>query len=163
MNWVDIIVVILLILGFLGGLKDGAVKSFSSLVALLIAIPATAFSYRLLASVLSFLPGEDWQNFLGFFITMGIIIAVLHLIFFIPRKIIGGIWKEGILFRLLGGVFNLVGGIIGMVVFTLLVQSYPIFDWLEGWISGSGVLSALVNAFSFVQIMLPEALQGTIL
>ncbi len=163
MNWIDIVVIILLIISFLGGLKEGAVKTLSSLVALLIAIPVTTFSYRLLASVLSFLPGENWQNFLGFFITMGIIIAVLHLVFFIPRKIIGGIWKEGILFRLLGGVFNLVGAIIGMVVFVLVVQSYPIFDWLEGWVSGSGILSALVNAFSFIQIMLPEAFKATIL
>lgn len=162
MNWVDIVAIILLILSFLGGLKEGAVKTLSSLVALLIAIPATTFSYRLLASVLSFLPGEDWENFLGFFITLGIITAILHLVFFIPRKIIGGIWKEGILFRLLGGVFNLVGGIIGMVVFVLVVQACPIFDWLSRWVSGSGILATLVNAFSFIQLMLPEAFRGTL-
>jgi uncharacterized membrane protein required for colicin V production len=162
MNWVDIVVIILLILSFLGGLKEGAVKALSSLVSLLIAIPVTTFCYRLLAAVLSFLPGENWENFLGFFITLGIITAILHLIFFIPRKIIGTIWKEGILFRLLGGVFNLLGGIIGMVVFALAVQAYPIFDWLERWVSGSGVLATLVNTFSFVQLMLPEAFKGTL-
>jgi hypothetical protein len=58
---------------------------------------------------------------------------------------------------------NLVGAIIGMAVFALLVQAYPIFDWLSRWVSDSGILSALVNAFSFVQLMLPEAFKGTIL
>jgi len=125
---VDIIVVILLILSFLGGLKDGTVKTGSSLVALIISIPLTTFSYKVLASLLSFLPGDTWQNFLGFFITMGIISIILHIVFFLPRKLIGAVWKKGIFSRLLGGALSLVGAIIGMVVFVLLVQTYPIFD-----------------------------------
>ena len=61
MGWiVDIIVIIILILSFVGGLKDGAVKSFFSLLALVIAIPLTGLSYRLLATILSFLPGTNW-------------------------------------------------------------------------------------------------------
>jgi uncharacterized membrane protein required for colicin V production len=161
MNWVDIVVVILLILSFLGGLKEGAVKSLSSLVALLIAIPLAGLGYRLLASLLSFLPGENWENFLGFFITLGIITAILHLVFFIPRKLIGAIWKKGVFYRVLGGVFNLLGSIIGFVVFTLVVQSYPIFDWLARWVSDSGVLAGLASAFGFVHMMLPAAFKAT--
>lgn len=163
MNWVDIVVIILLILSFLGGLKEGAVRTASSLVALLIAIPLAGLGYRLLASLLSFLPGDNWENFFGFFITMGIIIAVLHLIFFLPRKIIGKIWQAGVLFRVLGGVFNLAGAMIGMVVFTLVVQAYPIFDWLESWVSSSGILSALVTAFGVIKLMLPAAFKSTLL
>ncbi len=163
MNWVDIVVVILLVLGFLGGLKEGAVKSLSSLVAMLVAIPLAGLSYQLLASLLSFLPGENWENFLGFFITMGIISVILHLIFFLPRKLIGAVWKKGVFYRVLGAVFNLLGSIIGMVVFTLVVQAYPIFDWLERWVSGSGVLAGLASAFSFIQFLLPGAFRGNLL
>lgn len=163
MNWVDIVVIILLILSFVGGLAQGAVRAASSLVALIIAIPLAGYSYRLLASLLSFLPGDSWENFLGFFITMGIIIAVLHLIFFIPRKIVGKIWTAGVFYRVLGGVFSLLGAIVGMVVFALVVQSYPIFDWLARWVSDSGVLSGLVNAFSVIQFMLPAAFKVTLL
>lgn len=159
---VDIIVVILLILSFLGGMKDGAVKTGSSLVALIISIPLTTFSYKVLASLLSFLPGENWGNFLGFFITMGIISLILHIVFFLPRKLIGAIWKKGVFFRLLGGALSLVGAIIGMIVFVLLVQTYPIFDWLARWVSGSDVLAGLVNAFSFVRLLLPEAFKSSI-
>jgi uncharacterized membrane protein required for colicin V production len=162
-NWVDIIVIILLILSFLGGMKEGAVKTASSLVAMLIAIPLAGLSYRLIASLLSFLPGDNWENFLGFFITMGIITVILHLIFLLPGKIIGAIWKKGVFFRVLGGALNLIGTMIGMAVFTLIVQAYPIFDWLERWVSSSSVLSALVDAFGFIQIMLPAAFKGTLL
>ena len=85
MNWVDIIVIILLILGLLGGLKEGAVKAFSSLMAMYIAVFISGLSYGLLASLLAFLP-YNWSNFLGFFFTAGIISVILHFVFFIPRK-----------------------------------------------------------------------------
>jgi uncharacterized membrane protein required for colicin V production len=163
MSWIiDIFVIIILILSFIGGLKDGAVKSFFSLLALIIAIPLAGLSYRLLATLLSFLPGINWENFIGFFITFGIIIAILHLIFLLPRKIIQKIWKKGCLFRLLGGFLNTFGAGIGMVVFTLLLRAYPIFDWLERWVSSSGVLMWLVKALGFVQSMLPELFQQVI-
>ena len=159
MHWFDIIVIIILILTFFGGIKDGAVKTFSSLVALIIAIPAAGASYRLIASLLSFLPGENWENFFGFFITMGIISVILHLIFLLPRKFTQKIWKKGMLFRLLGGVLNLFGTAIGFTVFALVLRAYPIFDWLASWFSSSGVLTWLVDKFGFVQAMLPEALK----
>lgn len=156
MNWVDIIVIILLVISFLGGMKDGAVKNFFSLLILIIAIPLTGLSYRLIAAILSFLPGTNWENFIGFFVTMVIISIILHVILFLPRRITQSIWKKGILFRLLGGAFNILSAIIGMVVFTLVLLSFPIFDWLERWVSGSGVLTSLVDSFGFVESMLPE-------
>jgi len=155
MHWIDIIVIIILILTFIGGLKEGAVKNFFSLVALIIAIPLTGLSYRLIASIFSFLPGTNWENFLGFFITMGIISVILHFIFLLPRKFIQKIWKKGCLFRLLGGVLNLFEGAIGLTVLTLVLRAYPIFDWLERWVSSSGILMWLVDKFGFVQAMLP--------
>ena len=162
MSWIiDIVVIIILILTLLGGLKDGAVKSFFSLIALIIAIPLTGLSYHLLAAILSFLPGTNWENFFGFFITMAIISVILQLIFLLPRKIVQKIWKKGVLFRLLGAVLNVLNAIIGFTVFALVLMAYPIFDWLERWVSSSGVLMSLVDKFGFVQAMLPEILHKT--
>ena len=160
MNWVDIVVIIILILSFLGGMKEGAVKNFFSLVALIIAILLARFSYSLIANLLSFLPGTNWENFFGFFITMGIISVILQLIFLLPRKIIQKIWKKGILFRLLGGVLNIFGASIGMVVFMLVLRAYPIFDWLERFVSDSAILMWLAENIGFVPAMLPEAFQN---
>jgi len=61
------------------------------------------------------------------------------------------------LFRLFGGVLNTINAGIGMVVFTLVLLAYPIFDWLARWVAGSGVLASLLNIFNFVHAMLPEA------
>ena len=159
MNWVDIVVIIILALSFVGGLKEGAVKSFFSLIALIIAIPLTGVSYRLIATILSFLPGTNWENFFGFCITMAIISVILHFIFLLPRKFIQKIWKKGCLFRLLGGILNAFGASIGMVVLALVLRAYPIFDWLERWASSSGILMWLVDKYGFVQAMLPEVFQ----
>ena len=66
MIWVSIIALIILFFSFIGGLKEGAVKGFFSFITLIIAIPITGMSYPLLADILSFLPGQDWENFIGF-------------------------------------------------------------------------------------------------
>lgn len=160
MSWVDLIVIIILILAFVGGMKDGAVKSFFQLLALIIAIPLTGVSYHLIAGILSFLPGTNWENFFGFFITMAIISVILHLITLLPRKIIQKIWKKGCLFKLLGGLLNLFGAAISFTVFTLVLRAYPIFDWLERWASGSGILMWLAEHFGFVSAMLPDVFQN---
>jgi uncharacterized membrane protein required for colicin V production len=160
MIWVNLIAVLILIFSLVGGLREGAVRQFFNLLALIIAIPLTGLSYHLLTNLLSFLPGENWGNFIGFFITLAIISVILHLIALLPRKIVQKIWRGGLLFRLLGGALNVVNASIGMVVFTLVLLAYPIFDWLERWVAGSGVLISMVNIFAFVQSMLPQVFQS---
>jgi len=152
---VSILVVVVLIASLFGGAKEGAVRNAFSLLALLIGIPLTGLSYRLLATVLSFLPGENWENFIGFFVTMGLIILLLYLVFLVPRKFIQLTWKQGFLFRLIGGVLNLFNAALGMVVFTLLLEAYPIFGWLEGAVASSAVVTWLTANLGFVGAMLP--------
>ena len=160
MIWVNIIAVLILLLSLFGGLREGAVKQFFNLVMLLIAIPLTGFSYHLLAKLLSFLPGENWENFIGFFITLAIISVILHLIALLPRRLVQKIWRRGLFFRLIGGALNLVNASIGMVVFTLVLLAYPIFGWLERAVANSGVLASLVEIFGFVQSILPQVFQS---
>ena len=160
MIWVSIIASLILLFSLIGGLKEGAVKQFFSLIALLIAIPVAGISYHLLADLLSFIPGENWENFLGFFIVFGIVIAILQLAFLLPRRLIQKIWKRGLLYRLLGSVLSVVNASIGLVVFALVLFAFPIFDWLGRWVAGSSVMSFLVQIFSFIQALLPEEFQA---
>jgi len=159
MIWVNILAVIILFFSFIGGLKEGAVKSFFSLIALIIAIPLTGVSYHLLANVISFLPGENWPNFVGFFVTLALISIILYFVLLLPRKLTQKAWDKGVLFRLVGGILNILNAAIGMVVFTLLLQAYPIIGWLGQAVTDSSVLTWLVVHLSFVQAMLPEIFQ----
>ena len=157
---VDILAVIILILSFFGGLKEGAVKHFFNLIVLIVAILVAGLCYHLIAIFLSFLPGTNWENFVGFFIALALVSVILHFMILLPRKIAQKVWRKGTLFRLLGGALNIVSASIGMVVFALTVGAYPIFGWLERAVTGSGVLTWLAELLSFVQAMLPEAFQN---
>jgi uncharacterized membrane protein required for colicin V production len=156
MIWVSIIASLILLFSLIGGIKEGAVKQFFSLIALLIAIPIAGVSYHLLAGLLSFIPGENWENFVGFFIMMAVVSVALHFIFLLPRSFFEKAWNKGLLFWVIGAVFNIFNVALGMVVFALVLHAYPIFDWLERAVSGSDVIIWLVSHLSFVQSVLPE-------
>jgi len=156
MIWVNIFASLILFFSLIGGLKEGAVKQLFSLIALLIAIPLAGISYHLLAGLLSFIPGENWENFIGFFIMLVVVSIILHFVFLLPRKFLQKVWKQGLLFRLIGAAFNIFNATIGMVVFALVLGAYPIFDWLERAVTGSVILNWLVSQLSFVQAVLPE-------
>ncbi len=155
MVWVNIIAVIILFFSFVGGLKEGAVRNFFALITVLIAIPLAGVSFNLLASLFSFLPGENWENFIGFYITMSLIILILFLLFFMLRRFIQLVWKKGVIFRLVGGILHLLNSSIGIVVFALVIGAYPVFGWLQQAVSGSVVLDWLIINLSFIKAMLP--------
>jgi len=156
MIWVNIIASLILLFSLIGGLREGAVKQLFYLIALFIAIPLAGISYHLLANLLSFIPGENWENFLGFFIMLALISVILYFVFLLPRRFAQKVWKKELLFRLIGAALNIFNATIGMVVFTLVLGAYPIFGWLEQAVTGSGILTWLVVHLSFVQAMLPE-------
>ena len=161
MEWlVSLFVLFILLVSVFAGLKEGAVKHFFNLVAVLIAIFIAGLFYHLIAGLLSFLPGENWENFISFFIAWGIVAAILQLAFLLPRRIINKIWKRGLLYRLLGGALSAVNASIGLVVLALAMNAFPIFDWLARWVTGSGVMSSLVNIFGFIQALLPEVFRA---
>jgi uncharacterized membrane protein required for colicin V production len=157
MEWlVSLFVLFVLIASVFAGLKEGAVKHFFNLVAVLIAIFIGGLYYHLIARLLSFIPGENWESFIGYFIAFAIVVVIFQLAALLPRKIINKIWKRGLLYRLLGGAMNVVNAAIGLTLFALVLNAFPIFDWLARWVAGSSVIASLVNIFGFIQVLLPE-------
>ena len=153
---VSIIAALLLFFSLINGFKDGALKQAVSIISLLIAIPLTGLCYHWLASLFSFIPGENWENFLGFIITMGIIIVAFYFILLVPRKHFEKSWKEGPLFRMIGAALGFLNTAIGMVLFAVVLNAYPIFDWLQRAVSGSDVINWLGSWLGFIQYMLPS-------
>lgn len=151
---VSIVAGLILFFSFIGGLKEGAVKSFFSLIALIIALPISGRYYQIIANLLSFLPGENWQNFIGFFITLAIASVILHFIFFMPRKMFQMLWSKGCLSSLVGGILNLFSSAVGLTMLTLVLLAFPVWGWLEEAVKQSGILNWLVINFSFVQTLL---------
>jgi uncharacterized membrane protein required for colicin V production len=156
MVWVDVMAALILIFSFIGGLKEGAVKSFFALVAMFIAIPLTGFLYGYVVEVFFFIPSETWRNFLGFFGAYIIISVLLAIVFMIPRHLLGNVWDKGVLSPLLGGLFSLIVGGISLVLLRIVVHTFPIFDWLDYILVHSSVISWLTAYLDFIRLMLPE-------
>lgn len=156
MVWVSIVAGLIMFFSFLAGVKDGMVKAGFSLLVTIIAIPIAGAFYGVLAKLLSFLPGDTWEHFLGFFIAFGVVCAVLSLLAILPRKIIDKLWPKIFPFRLLGGIFNLVNSAIGLTVFALTLGAFPIWHWLAEAVTEAGVIVWLVNLLGFVQGLMPE-------
>lgn len=152
---ISIIAGFILFFSFIGGFMQGAVKSFFSLVSFIVAVPIAAHFYTYIADLLSFLNSRNWENFLGFFITLGIVSIILHFIFFLPRRIMDKAWPHGVFNRFLGGVLNLLSAAIGLVVFAIVLTEYPIWDWLYRAVAGSAVIDWLVSTLSFVRYFFP--------
>jgi uncharacterized membrane protein required for colicin V production len=162
MIWVEIIITLLYILTFIGGLKEGVAKSLFSLVTLIIAIPVTGYFYTMLAGVFTFIPDEIWANFLAFMVTFIIASIILSLIFLIPRRILEAAWPKGFISSILGGIFSIMGFSISLVLFAILINTYPIFDWLTQLLISSQILNWLLHTFDFIQFMLPEVFRNSI-
>lgn len=156
MIWVDIVISILYVFIFIGGLKQGAIKSGFSLLSLIIAIPLTGLLYHFLTGAFSFLNNNIWANFLGFVITLVIISIILSLIFLIPRKLMGAA-NVGIISAIFGGLINIIGFSLALTLFVILIKTYPIWDWLVQVLSGSQIVIFLLKVSGFIRFMLPEA------
>ena len=152
---VTVLAVLVLFFSFLGGLREGAVKSFFSVLSLIIALPVTSAFFHIIASLLSFLPGQDWENFLGFFVTLAIVTAILHLIFWLPRRLLGKILDVGCLSNIIGACINLFSAAIGLTVLSLVLIAFPVWGWLAEAIRNSSVLVWLISHLVFVQYLLP--------
>ncbi|MFC1958402.1 hypothetical protein ACFLV6_00545 [Chloroflexota bacterium] len=143
---------------FIVGLKERVVTNAGALVAHLIAIPLAGISYHLLASLFSFLPGDSWENLVGFFAAKYLIIAILYFPFlFFARRLFKKVWKKGIFVRLIGGVLTTLNSAIGMVTLVVAVEAFSISGWLGQVLLGSSFLDWLVTNLSFVKSMLPFA------
>jgi uncharacterized membrane protein required for colicin V production len=160
MRWIDILIIVILAFSFLGGIRAGAINALFSIVVFIIAVTITGFYYRFVASWLSFLPGENWANFFGFLIAIIVVSIIISIICFFPRQFIRSIWNGGGFFNLVGGVLNVVNSAMGLVVFTFLLQTYPIVPWLNGILAESTVLTWLASYLDFLRVLLPETFRG---
>jgi len=156
---VSVLAVLGLLFSIVMGLREGAVKQLFTLLATLIAIPVAGVAYKGLANILSFIPGQNWEGFIAFFIMMAVVSIVLNFVFILPGRALKKAWPGGLFYCVLGAIFSLVNAILGIVVFALVLHAYPIFSGLEQAVSGSPVVSFLVSAFSCVQAVLPEVLR----
>jgi membrane protein required for colicin V production len=123
MNWIDAVIVIVLILSMAGGFINGLVKEIASLAALILGIwGAIKFSTFTAGKLYDYfdMTGQ-FVGIIAFIITFGIIVVVIHFIGIIADKIINSI-SLGFVNRLLGIAFGLIKTVIIMSVFFVVLN-----------------------------------------
>lgn len=123
MNWIDAVIVIVLILSMAGGFINGLVKEIASLAALILGIwGAIKFSTFTAGKLYDYfdMTGQ-FVGIIAFIITFGIIVVVIHFIGIVADKIINSI-SLGFVNRLLGIAFGLIKTVIIMSVFFVVLN-----------------------------------------
>jgi uncharacterized membrane protein required for colicin V production len=156
---INLIAILILVFSLVGGFFQGGIKSFFSIVSYLIALPIAGYFYSYVAGMLSFIPGENWENFLGFVIVIGIVSVILHFVFLLPRKILDKVIEKGVISRFVGGFLTFLNACIGLTVFALLINAFPVWIWLQIEMANSAVIKLLISVFVLVQGLLPEIMR----
>ena len=151
---IDLIVALILVFSFIGGLKGGAVREFFGLLAFIIALSLTGAFTAYIWGWMSFVPDYLWRSFFTFLVTMGIILLILHLVFLLPRYLLDKVWNGGFIWYALGGIFGLLNTALGLVLMVTLFDIYPVLGWLSDLLAASNLLNWLVSSFGSIILSL---------
>ena len=151
MNWLDIVIIVVLVASIFIGGKNGLIKSLLSLVGLCVGISLAGRYYLTLAERLAFIPQEKAAHVVAFaIILLGVMVAAA-LLGWLLTKIISAVmlgWLNG-----LGGmVFGLV---IGALSVSTLLAIWVKFLGMNQVVSNSGLASLLLNQLPVVLALLP--------
>lgn len=151
MNWLDIVIIVVLVASIFIGGKTGLIKSLLSLAGLVAGINLAGRYYLTLAERLTFIPQEKAAHIVAFALILIGVMVVAALVGWILTKIISAVmlgWVNG-----LGGmVFGLV--MAGLSVSTLLAI-WVKFLGMNQVISDSGLASLLLNQLPVILALLP--------
>jgi membrane protein required for colicin V production len=124
MNWLDAIIVVILILSLVMGFINGLVKEVASLAALILgiwgAIRFSAFTAEKLYDYFD-MTGR-YVGIIAFLVTFGIIVVIIHFIGILADKVVNAA-SLGFVNRILGIVFGLLKSVLIMSVFFVILNA----------------------------------------
>jgi len=124
MNWLDAIIVIILILSLVTGFINGLVKEVASLAALILGIwGAIKFSTFTAGKLYDYFDMTGhYVGIIAFLVTFGIIVVIIHFIGILADKIVSAA-SLGFINRILGIVFGLLKAVLIMSVFFVVLNA----------------------------------------
>jgi membrane protein required for colicin V production len=124
MNWIDLVIVVILILSMVSGFINGLIKEVASLAALILGIwGAIKFSSYTAAKLYDYFDmSGHYVGIIAFLITFGIIVVIIHFVGILADKIADAA-ALGFVNRLLGIVFGLFKTVLIMSVFFVVVNA----------------------------------------
>ena len=124
MNWLDAIIVVILILSLVTGFINGLVKEVASLAALILGIwGAIRFSTFTAEKLYDYFDMTGrYVGVIAFLITFGIIVIIIHFIGILADKVVSAA-SLGFINRILGILFGLIKSMLIMSVFFVVLNA----------------------------------------
>ena len=152
MNWLDIVIIVVMVLSAFGGLKNGLIRAVLSLAGLIVGVVLAGRYYMLLSEQLAFIPQDNIARIVAFaiiLIGMMIIAGLLAslLTWTVSAVMLGWVNRIG------GAIFGLVlGGIFCGAILAIWVK----FLGVQSIIIESAMANMLLDFFPVVLALLPE-------
>jgi membrane protein required for colicin V production len=127
MNWLDIIIFCILGLLIINGIRKGFILSLASLIALILGIWVAVHFSGFMSAFLNktFHPSGNWLTILSFALTFLLIVIGVILIAKLLEKVVKTVGL-GLANRVIGGLFGLLKGILGVsVILFFLIHFDP--------------------------------------
>jgi membrane protein required for colicin V production len=151
MNWLDIVIIVLLVVAVFSGLKTGFIKSAFSLAGLVLGVVLAGRFYTSLSGLLTALPNESIANIAAF--------IIIFLVVLIIAAILGTLFTKLVSTLLLGWLNRLLGAILGLCLAAFFIASlltiWVKFAGPNDIILGSLIAPILLDKFPFILALLP--------
>ena len=127
MNWIDAVIVVILILSLVMGFINGLVKEVASLAALILGIwGAIRFSTFTAGKLYDYFDMTGrYVGIIAFLITFGLIVVIIHFIGILADKVVNAA-SLGFINRILGIVFGLLKSVLIMSVFFVVLNAIDV-------------------------------------
>ena len=152
MNWVDIVIIVVIVLSGIAGLRQGIIRTAFGIAGLIGGIVLAGRYYGELAALL-FPAGATWANIAAYAIILLATLLVAGVIGWLVAKLVH-FAALGWLDRLVGFIFGIVmGGLLCAAVLAILLKYYPSTG---ATISQSVIAKFLVEEFPLLLALLPK-------
>ncbi len=155
MNWLDIVIVLVIVFFAGSAFRAGLIREVVTLVSVAVGVVVAGLFYDDLArDVLVFIDNDKTALIVGFLVLLGAV--------YLAGQLVAGMLKQAAGLLLLGwadhaggALFGLIKGLIVVEVLLILLVTYPQLG-LEGDIDGSALASVFLDASDVLLLILPN-------
>ncbi len=156
MNWLDILIIVVLVISAFSGLINGLVKTLFSLAGLIVGLLLAGHFYASLADHLGFISSENAARIVAFLIIFFAVLAVATLLGWLFTKLISALLL-GWLNRILGAA---AGVVMGAITIGALLALWVHFMGSSDTFQNSALAKFLLDRVPIVLGLLPGDFGG---
>jgi membrane protein required for colicin V production len=155
MNWLDIVLIILIIIPAFIGLRKGLIRMIFSLAGLVIGIIIAGIYYEPVSKLLTFTDNESLANIIAFILILAVVVIIAMILGHLFKKLADTI-TLGWLDHLLGAIVGFISGFLVLSAIMAIIVKFFESDV----IAGSFMTRVMLDYFPVVMGLLPDNFQA---